>query len=158
MTGGKKRTEGMTEYQEKGTTEDETFGWHHRLSRHKSEQALKDTEACVLSLWGRKESNTPEHLDSSNRWPYELLQLPALQLYHITWNSFLLETILTGLPTCRQSPAKVSPSLGCHGVWRLMSFSCVITQPSLYLCPDPLHLSRLRSYWIRIPPNNLIVT
>ena len=27
--------------EEKGTTEDETVGWHHRLGRHEFEQALE---------------------------------------------------------------------------------------------------------------------
>ena len=33
--------------EEKGTTEDEMVGWHHRLHGHESEQALGDTE-----VWG----------------------------------------------------------------------------------------------------------
>ena len=47
---------------EKGTTEDETVGWHHQLNGHESEQTLRDGEgqgglACC-SPWGRKELNT----------------------------------------------------------------------------------------------------
>ena len=30
--------------EEKGTTEDETVGWHHRLNEHGFEQALGDSE------------------------------------------------------------------------------------------------------------------
>ena len=30
--------------EEKGATEDETVGWHHRLYGHESEQALGDSE------------------------------------------------------------------------------------------------------------------
>ena len=46
---------------EKGTTEDEMVGWHHRLDRHELEQAPGDSEgqgrlACC-SAWGRKESD-----------------------------------------------------------------------------------------------------
>ena len=42
--------------EEKGTTEDETVGWHHRLDGRESEQAPGDSEgqgrlACY-SLWG----------------------------------------------------------------------------------------------------------
>ena len=44
--------------EEKGTTEDEVVGWHHRLNGHESEQALGDREgqgslACCHS-WGRR--------------------------------------------------------------------------------------------------------
>ena len=34
----------MLERQEKGMTEDEMVGWHHRLDGHESEQAPEDSE------------------------------------------------------------------------------------------------------------------
>ena len=48
-------------WEEKGTIEDEMFGWHHWLKRHKSEQTPGDGEgqgglACC-SPWGHKESD-----------------------------------------------------------------------------------------------------
>ena len=50
--------------EEKGMTEDETVGWHHRLNGHESEQTqgVGDRQgglACC-SLWGRKELDTTE--------------------------------------------------------------------------------------------------
>ena len=50
--------------EEKGTTEDEMVGWHHRLNGHEFEQAPGDGEgqgslACC-SPWGCKESDTTE--------------------------------------------------------------------------------------------------
>ena len=53
--------------EEKGTTEDEIVGWHHRLDAHEFEQALGDGEgwgglACC-SPWGCKESDTNEWLN-----------------------------------------------------------------------------------------------
>ena len=47
--------------EEKGTTEDEMVGWHHRLNGHEFEQALGDSEgqgslACCSS-WGRRVRN-----------------------------------------------------------------------------------------------------
>ena len=52
--------------EEKGMTEDEMVGWHHRLNGHEFEQAPGDGEgqgslACC-SPWGRKESDTTEWL------------------------------------------------------------------------------------------------
>ena len=52
--------------EEKGTTEDEMFGWHHRLNGHEFEKVPGDGEgqgslACC-SLWSRKESDTTEQL------------------------------------------------------------------------------------------------
>ena len=48
--------------QEKGTTEDEMVGWHHRLNGHQFEQALgvgdgQGSLGCC-SPWGRKEFDT----------------------------------------------------------------------------------------------------
>ena len=47
--------------QEKGTTEDEMVGWHHRLNGHEFEQTLGDSEGQgglgYCSPWGCKESD-----------------------------------------------------------------------------------------------------
>ena len=56
--------------QEKGMTEDETVGWHHRFDGHESEQALgigdgQGSLACC-SPWGCKESDMTERLN----WTY----------------------------------------------------------------------------------------
>ena len=55
--------------EERGMTEDEMVGRHHRLNGHEFEQALGDDEgqgrlACC-SPWGRKESDTTEWLNNS---------------------------------------------------------------------------------------------
>ena len=48
--------------EEKGTTEDEMVGWHHRLDGHEFEQAPGDGEGqgslVCCSPWGCKESDT----------------------------------------------------------------------------------------------------
>ena len=54
--------------EEKGMTEDEMVGWHHRLNGHELEQAAGDGEgqgslACC-SPWGHKESSTTEWLNN----------------------------------------------------------------------------------------------
>ena len=56
--------------EEKGMTEDEMIGWHHRLNGHEFEQALGDGEgqgglACC-SPWGHKESDTTEQLNNDS--------------------------------------------------------------------------------------------
>ena len=56
-------------WEEKGTTEDEMVGWHHRLNGHEFEQALGDDEgqgslACC-SPWGHKESDTTKRLNNN---------------------------------------------------------------------------------------------
>ena len=57
--------------EEKGATEDEIVGWHHRLNGHEFEQTLGDSEGqgslkCYC-LWGCKESDMTQQLNSS--WP-----------------------------------------------------------------------------------------
>ena len=47
--------------EEKGATENEMVGWHHRLNEHEFEQNQGDSEGqrslASCSLWGRKESD-----------------------------------------------------------------------------------------------------
>ena len=53
--------------QEKGTTEDEMFGWHHRLDGHEFEQAVGvgvgQGSLMCCSPWGRKELDITEQLN-----------------------------------------------------------------------------------------------
>ena len=69
---GKDPDAGKDWRQEKGTTEDERVGWHHRLDGHEFEQAPGDGEgqgglACC-SPRGRRESDMTEQLNSNNVW------------------------------------------------------------------------------------------
>ena len=64
--------------QEKGTTEDEMVGWHHRLDEPEFEQALglgdgQGSLACY-SPWGHKELYTPERLN----WPEWILTVTSI--------------------------------------------------------------------------------
>ena len=57
--------------EEKGMTEDEMFGWHHWLNGHESEQTLgvgdgQGSLTCC-SPWGRRESDTTEQLNWTDR-------------------------------------------------------------------------------------------
>ena len=59
-----------TQEEEKGTTEAEMVGWHHRLDGHEFEQALgvgdgQGSLACC-STWGHKEPHTPDPLNNNN--------------------------------------------------------------------------------------------
>ena len=52
--------------EEKGATEDEMVGWHHRLNGHEVEQApgVGDGQGSLAfcSPWGRKELDTTKQL------------------------------------------------------------------------------------------------
>ena len=55
--------------EEKGMTEDEMVGWHHRLDGHEFEQTLGDDEGQGAgSPRGCKEPNTTEWLNDNNIW------------------------------------------------------------------------------------------
>ena len=56
--------------EEKGTMEDEMFGWHHRLNGHEFEPALGDGDGqgslVCCSPWGCKELDVTEELNNNN--------------------------------------------------------------------------------------------
>ena len=56
--------------EEKGMTEDEMVGWHHRLNGHELEQALGvgDGQGSLVccSPWGCKESDMTEQLNNNH--------------------------------------------------------------------------------------------
>ena len=73
--------------EEKGTTEDEMAGWHHRLDRHEFEwtPGVGDGQgglACC-SPWGRRESDATEWLDWGDwhPWPSFLCMGKSLHSY-----------------------------------------------------------------------------
>ena len=72
--------------EEKGTTEDETVGWHHRLNGHEFEwtPGVGDGQgglACCGS-WGRKESDTTEQLNWTELMLLHVLGLHASISFH----------------------------------------------------------------------------
>ena len=60
--------------EEKGTTEDETVGWHHWLNTYELEQAPGDGEGqgslVCCSPWDRRELDMIEWLNNNNSWWY----------------------------------------------------------------------------------------
>ena len=57
--------------EEKGTTEDEMVGWHHRLNGHAFEQTPGDGEGqgnlVCCRPWACKESGTTEQVNNDNK-------------------------------------------------------------------------------------------
>ena len=86
--------------QEKGTTEDEMAGWHHRLDGLEFEWTPGDGDgqgglACCDS-WGRKESDTTEQLNDwteERKWGRELAVLGVLEGHalHLNYNLILIQ-------------------------------------------------------------------
>ena len=99
---------------EKGVTEDEMVGWHHWLNGHEFEQApgvgdgLGSLASC--SPWGRKESDTTEWLNWTERKERKVKSLSSVQLFGTPW------TIAYQVPPSkrfsRQEYLSTFPSLG----------------------------------------------
>ena len=75
--------------EEKGTTEDEMAGWHHRLNGCEFEWTLGFGDgqgglACCNS-WGCKESDTTELLYWTERIIFDICNLIKLELIYIKW-------------------------------------------------------------------------
>ena len=72
--------------EEKGTTEDETVGWHHRLSSHGCEQTLGDSAgqgslACC-SPWGCEEEDAPSRMNSNSSVSVSVLLSQFVSICH----------------------------------------------------------------------------
>ena len=75
--------------EEKGMTENEMVGWHHRLNGHEFEQALRDGKGqrnlVCCSPWGHKATSMTKRLSNNSntsflcyqRWPWLIFPLPT---------------------------------------------------------------------------------
>ena len=82
---------------EKGTTEDEMVGWHHRLNGHEVEQApgvgdRQGSLACC-SPWGCKESDMTEQQNWSERGQSERAVCCMIPTIQLSWKAKIMETI-----------------------------------------------------------------
>ena len=82
--------------EEKGTTEDEMAGWHHRLDGHEFEwtPGVGDGQgglACCSS-WGRKESDATEQLNWTELIGIDQIIDPSFSIWHTTavWSLFFI--------------------------------------------------------------------
>ena len=95
--------------EEKGMTEDEMAGWHHRLDGHESEWTLgvgngQGGLACCDS-WGRKESDTTEQLNWTElKIFHDTMLLIGSSPNYLAWNtrSFIISCSLPNLTSQRK--------------------------------------------------------
>ena len=92
-------------WEEKGTTEDEMVGWHHRLSGHEFEWTLGVGDgqgglACC-GPWGCRELDMTEWLNSTELNPFNLHNSPVRLLLYYSY--FMLRKLGTKLKSCFQS-------------------------------------------------------
>ena len=113
--------------EEKGKTEDEMAGWHHRLNGHEFEWTLGDGDGqgglVCWDSWGHKKSDTTERLN----WPDVILFLQHQTLlsppntcatgccFHFcSGSSFLLELFLPSSPVAYWTPTNLGSLFQCH--------------------------------------------
>ena len=84
---------GKDRRQEKGTTEDEIVGSHHRLNGHKFEKTPGDSEGqgslARCSPWGCKESDMIEWLNNNN-WSYRGRKQPWVKIVSNRYRMWLV--------------------------------------------------------------------
>ena len=97
-------------HEEKGTTEDEMAGWHHRLNGHEFEwtPGVGDGQGGLVCCdsWGRKESDTTEQLNWLTDHTFSLMLFSCCQrkekvgswvtelIYcHFSWNNIVINRI-----------------------------------------------------------------
>ena len=106
--------------EERGMTEDETIGWHHRLDGHEFEQAPgvghgQGSLACC-SPWGHKESDTTERLNWTELIPpFDLLMSTRVSSPSV----FLLYTLfweISFTPKFQSQPRKILKSIHKEGM------------------------------------------
>ena len=90
--------------EEKGLTEDNMFGWHHRLDGHEFEQALgygdgQRSLACC-SLWGHKESDTTEWLNWTINGLLNLKSCPVEEVSKKLHFNFVLNFLIISYNLC----------------------------------------------------------
>ena len=103
--------------EQKGMTEDEMVGWHHRLNGHGFGWNLEvgDGQGCLVlwGSWGHKESDTTERLNWTEltRWTFVDKVMPLLL-------NMLSRLVITFLPRSKHLL-----------IWWLQSPSAVILEP-----------------------------
>ena len=111
--------------EEKGTTEEEMAGWHHRLDGHECEWTPGDGDgqgglACCDS-WGRKELDTTERLNWTEKWGTATVSFesfpPVTFLERKTGNPS--SWLLASFPT--RPPATPHPGRRCQRHLEVMS-------------------------------------
>ena len=103
--------------EEKGMTEDEMAGWHHRLDVREFEWTLVDGDGqgglVCCNSWGRKELDTTERLN----WILHCVYVPQLSYPFICWwtsNDFFKRKYLKVLEK-DQKQAEMNQSLPLKG-------------------------------------------
>ena len=104
--------------EEKGTTEDEMVGWHHRIDEHEFQQAPgvgdgQESLACC-SPWGRKESNTTEQHYQLTDGSILVFSQEKMSALSTTLSSVQLSSVAQSCPTLCDPMDCSTPGLPVH--------------------------------------------
>ena len=92
-------------WEEKGTTEEEMIGWHHRLNRHEFVLGIDDGQGSLVccSPWGHKVLNTTEQLNWTElSFTHKIIEFWLTDIWYIQKFIFRTQKNLNhpGLPLC----------------------------------------------------------
>ena len=109
--------------EEKGMTEDEMVGWHHRLNRCEFEETPADSggqrSLACYNPWGCKESDTTEQLNNNKWYPNSCQK----KVFCISRGNFSSESKLN---QALEGPLKVHQGFHYFQLgWFLSAFSCL---------------------------------
>ena len=126
--------------EEKGMTEDEIVGWHHRLNGHEFDQTPGDGDGqgslVCCSPWGRKESDTTEWLNWSELYSSTCAML-EVKFLQAEWKEHGLEVrrlrcCSGSSPICYLDPGKSSTLWSqCFCIWT-MTFLTPLSGSNIY--------------------------
>ena len=147
--------------EEKGTTEDETVGWHHRFNGHGSGWTLEVSDgqgglACCGS-WGHKESDMTERLNwtddfsSSQVWMWDLDPKEDWVRKNWCFQPVMLEKTLDSPLESKQielaNPKGTHPEYSLEGLMLKLTFQCFGNW-----CKEPTHWKNpdAGKYWQQV--------
>ena len=142
--------------EEKGTTEDEMAGWHHRLNGHVFEQALGLGEGqgslVCCSSWGRKELDMTEWLNRTELVKVKAVQSCLTLCDLCPWNSSGQNTGVGSLSLLQ----RIFPTQGLNP--GLLNCGQILYQPSHKGSPDYWCFYSIQATWQLYHRGNLKFT
>ena len=150
--------------EEKGSTEDEIVGWHHRLNGHEFEQALRVGDgqgslACC-SPWGCKELDMTEQLNwtetlvifQEQQWRFSYFLYTSIRISHR--NNHCLQILIEHLPKLFYSAIKSTSANSAAKSFQSCLTLCEPIDGSLPGSPVPGILQARTLEWVAISFSN----
>jgi len=149
--------------EEKGMTEDELVGWHHRLNGHEFEQApgvgdWQGSLACC-SPWGHKESDSTERLNNNSVWtvtPLPHLMSDIDSQANLSQNQTLRLNICQASWLCSSFFLKVESISPARKLWIFSHLFLIAHIQSVSGCYEPAEMLFHFGFILSIPQTDAL--